>query len=209
MLEDDLDLSIREWIERYQRTISTSSITYKGVPIWKNVLDLWIYQEIVYETRPQVIVEIGCKFGGSAMWLADLLHTVVGSGEVLTVDIIERPAALPESIRFYQGDSTSPEIVARVASECEGKRTMVIADSNHAADHVLEELRLYSPLVPVGGYFVVEDGIVDVMDWKRFTPGPMVAVHRFLEENNLFEIDRSREKFGVTYNPESFLKRIR
>lgn len=208
MLEDDLDLSIREWIERYQRTISSSSITYKGVPIWKNVLDLWIYQEIVFETQPEIVVEIGCKFGGSAMWLADLMRTV-GSGDVLTVDLLARPADLPSDIRFYQGDSTSPEIVERITTECAGKRTMIIADSNHSAEHVLEELRLYSPLVQVGGYFVVEDGIVDVMDWKRFTPGPVIGVNRFLAENDRFVIDRSREKFGVTYNPGSFLKRIK
>ncbi len=208
MLEDDLDLSIREWIERYQKTISSSSITYKGVPIWKNVLDLWIYQEIVHETQPEIVVEIGCKFGGSAMWLADLMQTV-GSGDVLTIDLLARPADLPSDIRFYQGDSTSPEIVERITTECAGKRTMIIADSNHSAEHVLEELRLYSPLVQVGGYFVVEDGIVDVMDWKRFTPGPVIGVNRFLAENDRFVIDRSREKFGVTYNPGSFLKRIK
>jgi len=208
LLEDDLDLSIREWIERYQRTITSSSITYKGVPIWKNVLDLWIYQEIVHETQPEIVVEIGCKFGGSAMWLADLMQTV-GSGDVLTIDLLARPADLPSDIRFYQGDSTSPEIVERITTECAGKRTMIIADSNHSAEHVLEELRLYSPLVQVGGYFVVEDGIVDVMDWKRFTPGPVIGVNRFLAENDRFVIDRSREKFGVTYNPGSFLKRIK
>lgn len=208
MLEDDLDLSIREWIERYQQTIRSSSITYKGVPIWKNVLDLWIYQEIIHETQPEIVVELGCKYGGSATWLADLMQTV-GSGDVLTVDLLPRPADLPADVRFYQGDSTSPEIVERITAECTGKRTMVIADSNHAAEHVLEELRLYSPLVPVGGYFVVEDGIVDVMDWKRFTPGPMVGVRRFLAENDRFEIDRSREKFDITYNPDSYLRRVK
>ncbi len=208
MLEDYLGLSVREWIEQYQRTIVTSSITYKGIPIWKNVLDLWIYQEIVHETQPEVIVELGCKYGGSAAWLADLMRTV-GSGDVLTVDLLPRPADLPAYIRFYQGDSTSPEIVDRIAVECTGKRTMVIADSNHAAEHVLDELRLYSPLVPVGGYFVVEDGNVDVLNWERFTPGPKVAVQRFLAENDDFMIDRSREKFGVTYNPDGFLKRIK
>lgn len=208
MLEDYLDLSVREWIERYQRTIVTSSITYKGIPIWKNVLDLWIYQEIVHETQPEAIVELGCKYGGSAAWLADLMQTV-GSGDVLTVDLLPRPADLPSYIRFYQGDSTSSEIVDRIAVECTGKRTMVIADSNHAADHVLDELRLYSPLIPVGGYFIVEDGNVDVLNWERFTPGPKVAVQRFLAENDDFMIDRSREKFGVTYNPDGFLKRIK
>ncbi len=153
-------------------------------------------------------MEIGCKYGGSATWLADLMRTV-GSGDVLAIDLLPRPASLPADVRFYQGDSTSPETLAHITAECTGKRTMIIADSNHAAEHVLAELRLYSPLVSVGGYFVVEDGIVDVMDWKRFIPGPMVGVHRFLAENDCFVIDGSREKFGITYNPDSFLKRVK
>ena len=86
---------------------------------------------------------------------------------------------------------------------------MVIADGNHAADHVLQELRLYGPLVSVGCYFIAEDGIVDVMEWKEFIPGPLIAVQCFLQENSDFEIDSAREKFILTYAPSGFLKRVR
>lgn len=208
MLKDELDQSVRSWMERYQRLITSSSITYKGVPIWKNVLDLWIYQEIIHETRPEIIIELGCKFGGSAIWLADILQTF-GSGKVVTVDILPRPEALPAHVAHIQGDSISAAVVDQIASLCGDRRAMVIADSNHAADHVLHEIRLYSPFVPIGGYFIVEDGVVDVLDWKRFTPGPEVATARFLAENQQFVVDTSRERFGITYNPQGFLRRVK
>ncbi len=73
----------------------------------------------------------------------------------------------------------------------------------------MEELRLYGPLITRGCYFIVEDGIVDVMEWRKFTPGPLVAVERFLAETADFEIDREREKFILTYAPAGFLKRVR
>ena len=84
-----------------------------------------------------------------------------------------------------------------------------MADGNHAAEHVLQELRLYGPLVSEGCYFIAEDGIVDVMDWTEYTPGPLVAARRFVAETDEFIIDRSREKFLITYAPDGFLKRIK
>lgn len=82
-----------------------------------------------------------------------------------------------------------------------------MTDGNHAADHVLAELELYSPMVAPGCYFIVEDGIVDVMAWRQYTLGPLVAVQKFLCTNNQFVIDESREKFILTYAPSGFLKR--
>jgi cephalosporin hydroxylase len=207
LLNEVLDLKVRDWIEHYQRVIVSNSIRYKGIPTWKNVMDLWVYQEIVHETQPEVIVELGCKFGGGTTWLADLMRTV-GTGRVVGVDLIAPRATLPANACFFQGDSSAAAIVERVHQECRGKRTMVIADSNHSEEHVLKELRLYSPLVSVGCYFVVEDGIVDAMNWDEFTPGPRPAVHRFIAENPQFRIDHARERFAVTYNPDSFLQRM-
>jgi len=68
---------------------------------------------------------------------------------------------------------------------------------------------LYAPMVAVGCYFVVEDGIVDVMDWSQYQPGPLAAVQRFLQASDSFVIDESREKFILTYAPGGFLKRVR
>jgi len=106
-------------------------------------------------------------------------------------------------------DASAPATVAEARDVAAGRRTLVIADGNHAADHVLQEIRLYAPLIPEGCYFIAEDGIVDVMDWKEYTPGPMIAAQRFLAESDEFMLDRAQEKFLLTYAPGGFLKRIR
>jgi cephalosporin hydroxylase len=209
-LETQLDLTLREWIERYQTKLVFEHVHYRGVPTWKNVLDLWIYQEIIWETAVEVVIEIGARHGGTTLWLSDLLRNFRGeNASVVSIDL-ERPAReLPPNVHFICGDSIAPATVAEARSIAAGRKTLVIADGNHAADHVLQEIQLYAPLIPEGSYFIAEDGIVDVMDWKEYTPGPMIAARRFLEENDEFELDRSREKFLLTYAPGGFLKRVR
>ena len=209
-LEAHLDMTLREWIERYQQKLVFERVHYRGVPAWKNVLDLWIYQEIISEAGVECVIEIGARYAGTTLWLSDLLRNLRGdAGTVVSIDL-ERPAqALPANVHFICGDSIAPETVAEVRSVCAGRKTLVIADGNHAADHVLQEIRLYAPLISEGSYFIAEDGIVDVMDWKEYIPGPMVAAQRFLTETDEFALDRSREKFLLTYAPGGFLKRVR
>jgi cephalosporin hydroxylase len=174
------------------------------------VLDLWVYQEIICETGVEVVIEIGARHGGTTLWLADLLQNLRGSsGTVISIDL-ERPGReLPANVHFICGNSIATETVAEARSVSAGRKTLVLADGNHAADHVLQEMRLYAPLISDGSYFIAEDGIVDVMEWKEYTPGPMVAAQRFLGETDEFALDQSREKFLLTYSPGGFLKRIR
>lgn len=209
-LEAQLDMTLREWIERYQRKLVFEHVHYRGVATWKNVLDLWVYQEIIWETGIEVVIEIGARHGGTTLWLSDLLRNFLGdSGCVISIDL-ERPnRELPANVHFICGDSIAPATVSAAHSVCAGRKTLVIADGDHAADHVLQEIRLYAPLISEGSYFIAEDGIVDVMNWKEYTPGPMVAAQRFLAETDEFILDRSREKFLLTYAPGGFLKRIR
>jgi cephalosporin hydroxylase len=207
-LDSHLDMTLREWIERYQTRIVLEHVHYRGVMSWKNVLDLWIVQEIIDETKPDAVIEIGVKHGGTTLWLSDVLK-VRGDGIVIALDINRPPIEFPSNVHFLLGDSIAPETVAKVKALCAGRRVMVVADGNHAAAHVLQEMRHYCPLIAMGCYFISEDGIVDVMDWKQFTPGPMVAAHQFAAETNEFVIDRSREKFLITYAPDGFLKRVR
>jgi cephalosporin hydroxylase len=209
-LEAHLDMTLREWIERYQQKLVFENVHYRGIPTWKNVLDLWIYQEIIWETGSDVVIEIGARHGGTTLWLSDLLRNFRGeAGTVVSIDL-ERPGReLPANVHFICGDSVAPETVAAARSATSGRKTLVIADGNHAADHVFQEMRLYAPLISEGSYFIAEDGIVDVMEWKEYTPGPMVAAQRFLAETNEFVLDRAREKFLLTYAPGGFLKRVR
>ena len=203
-----LDMSLREWIEYYQGNVAMKQVHYRGVPTWKNVFDLWVIQEIIHETQPGIVIEIGCKFGGTTLWLSDTMKTVA-SGSVISVDLKRPRIDFPENVQFIEGNSIASETVAQVQGLCGGHRTMLMADGNHAAEHVFEELVLYGPMVAPGCYFVVEDGIVDLMDWPQYQPGPLVAVQRFLAESSDFEIDRDREKFILTYAPAGFLKCVR
>jgi cephalosporin hydroxylase len=209
-LERNLDMTLRSWIERYQRDIVFEQVRYRGVAAWKNVLDLWVIQEIIWETGVEVVVEIGVRHGGTTLWLSDILANFRGpDAKVIAIDLERPAAALPANVRFIRGDSIASATVSETRALCAGRKTMVIADGNHAAEHVLTEMRLYGPLVSEGCYFVAEDGIVDVMDWSSYTPGPSVAANRFVLETDEFVIDRSREKFLLTYAPNGFLKRVR
>jgi cephalosporin hydroxylase len=209
-LEGNLDMTLRDWVERYQRDIVFEQVRYRGVAAWKNVLDLWVLQEIIWETAVDTVIEIGARHGGTTLWLSDILANFRGpDGRVISIDL-ERPAVvLPENVHFICGDSIAPATVSAAGDLCAGRKTMVIADGDHSAEHVLTEMRLYGPFVSEGCYFVAEDGIVDVMEWKSYTPGPAVAAQQFVGETDEFVIDRSREKFLLTYAPNGFLKRVR
>lgn len=181
-----------------------------GFNILKNPLDLWNYQEIIFEQRPDVIVECGTARGGSALYFASLFD-LLGSGRVVTVDIAEndqRP--LHERITYLKGSSVAPEIIDRVARAVQGcERVMVVLDSDHTEEHVLAELRAYSDFVTPGGFLVVEDTCINGHPVApRFGPGPMEAVDRFLQEDERFAIDGRDRKFLMTFNPRGYLRRV-
>jgi cephalosporin hydroxylase len=180
-----------------------------GVPVWKCPLDLWIYQELIQQIHPDLIVETGTAFGGSAFYLASIC-SLVGKGHVVTIDVREEPSRpRHERITYLLGSSTSGPIVDHVRAMAYTKRVLVILDSDHSRDHVLKELMAYAPLVAPGSYVVVEDTNVNGHPvYPEFGPGPMEAVTEFLGINTQFEVDRTREKFLMTFNPGGFLKRV-
>lgn len=180
-----------------------------GVPILKSPLDCWVYQELIHDLRPQLIIETGTDLGGSALFLASMCD-LVGEGRVVSIDIRRAARVDHPRITFLVGDSASPEILRQVREAAAGmERVMVILDSDHHALHVARELRAYREFVSGGGYIVVEDTNVNghpVM--PEHGPGPYEAVQEFLRENTDFEVDKSREKFLMTYFPNGFLKRV-
>ena len=181
-----------------------------GVPTLKCPLDMWIYQEIIYDLKPDVIIECGTAQGGSALFLASLSH-LLGHGKVITIDIEDREGRPElERISYVRGSSTSEEIVEKVKSFIKDEdKVMVILDSDHTREHVLNELRMYSSFVTKGSYLIVEDtnlnGHPVVPD---FGPGPMEAIEEFLKENKNFVVDRDKEHHYLTFNPKGFLRKI-
>ena len=183
--------------------------TWLGAQALKNPLDLWVYQEIMVETRPELIVETGTYRGGSALFLASLCD-LLGAGEVVSIDIEPAREDYPVHPRltYLAGrSSTDPEVVAEVAARAAGRRILVVLDSDHSQAHVEAELEAYTPLVPVGCYVIVEDSNIGRIR-KDLLPGPLEAVEAFLARSDEFEIDVDREKFLLTFNPSGYLRRV-
>ncbi len=193
-----------------------------GIHALKNPLDLWIYQEIIYELRPDIIIETGTANGGSALYLAsiyDLVNGKDGIGEVISVDIENIARPQHKRIRYLLGSSISQGIIDTIRNiidkEIKEKnkelKIMVVLDSDHTKNHVLNELRLYSKFVTKGQYLIVEDTNIGHPASPWFGPGPMEAVMEFFKEpgvNNEFFIDKSKEKFYLTFNPNGYLRRL-
>jgi cephalosporin hydroxylase len=184
--------------------------TWLGSQALKNPLDLWVYQEIMAETRPDVVVETGTYRGGSARFLASVCD-LLGSGEVVSIDIEPMREDYPQHprITYLAGrSSTDAGVLAEVSERVEGRRTLIVLDSDHSQGHVEAELEAYAPLVPVGCYLIVEDSNIGQIR-EDLMPGPLQAIETFLAGRSDFEIDREREKFLLTFNPSGYLKRIR
>jgi cephalosporin hydroxylase len=211
---------LRQWRRRhridsfhrlYYNSLVWQRTRWLGVDIWKCPLDLWIYQEILYEVRPDWIIECGTAHGGSALYLASLFD-LLGRGRILTIDIEARPNRPQHPrISYLHGSSTAPETVETVRRLVPpGTTTLVILDSDHHAAHVLEELRLYSPFVTPGSYLIVEDTNVNGHPvYRRHGPGPMEALDAWLPTTPDFAIDPACEKFWLTQNPRGYLRRHR
>ncbi|MDP2999402.1 MAG: CmcI family methyltransferase [Bryobacterales bacterium] len=193
------------------------SLWYQNVRIIKNPLDLWMMQQILYEVRPEFVIETGTWNGGSALYFASVFTSFgMPGGRVLTVDLgnfTQGASVNPlwkQHVTFYQGSSVDPAIVAKIAGQVRNAKTLVTLDSDHSARHVLNELKSYAPMVSPGSYLIVEDTHIDaVPTHPEQGPGPMAAVEQFLKTDlgKQFERDDSREAMVMTFNPGGWLRR--
>ena len=207
-MEDCLDKPLKEVLDVIQHSVMNGT-TYFGVKTLKNPLDAWIYQEIVFETRPDVIVEIGNYCGGNLLAMAHLCDAM-GRGRVIGVDLWHHwvPPLVRDHPRITLIDGDACESFGQVRQLVGAdERVMLIDDSSHTFDNTLGVLRRYGTLVQPGGYFIVEDSVCHHGLDIGPNPGPYEAIEAFLQENQDFESDRSRERFLITWNPKGFLKR--
>jgi cephalosporin hydroxylase len=212
------------WFETSIRHQYSYNFTWLGRPIIQYPQDIVAMQELIWRTRPDVIVETGVAHGGSLVLYASLLQMLGEQGRVLGIDIDirehNRQAIESHSMGRYidllEGSSVSEEILRKVRDYVADKqRVFVVLDSNHTHDHVLRELELYSPLVSPGCYLVVFDTVVEDLPLgsssnRPWAPGnnPKTAVHEFLKNNQSFEIDRAiQDKLLLTVAPDGFLRR--
>ena len=180
-----------------------------GYPTLKCPLDMWVYQELINEIKPDVIIETGTFHGGSALYMA-MICDMLNNGEIITVDVVSRdPHPEHSRIKYLLGSSTSNKIIGQIENIIEDKKNiMVILDSEHKKEHVLQELNIYHKYIESGGYLIVEDTNVNGHPVRpNWGEGPMEALDAFLRSNDNFEIDLSREKFIMTQNPRGYLRR--
>lgn len=208
-MEHSLHDSCSSVLERIQAGIQSSS-TYFGVPCYKSPLDTWVYQELVFAIKPSVVVEIGTACGGSALYFSHLLD-LTGGRRVITLDI--NHAKVPDVVRnksnisMILGDGCSN--IKQVESLLlPTDRILVIEDSSHTYQNTLNVLNTYQHLVSKESYFIVEDSICHHGLNDGFSPGPYEAIESFVQSNKNFVIDRTKEKFFLTWNPKGYLKRI-
>lgn len=184
---------------------------FHGIETHKCPLDLWIYQEILFETRPTLVVELGTYLGGTTLFLAHQLEAL-GRGTVLSIDNCELPRPEHARIQYLLGDSHAPETVSAAEKlvDVSSGPLLVIHDADHHFGAVLPDLENFAPFVTPGSYLIVEDTNVNghpvLPEWG---PGPREAVESFLTDHPEFERDNSREKFLLTYNPGGYLRRTR
>jgi cephalosporin hydroxylase len=214
----------REWFNESVRQRYSYHYTWLGRPIIQYPQDIVAMQEAIWTARPDAVIETGVAWGGSLVFHASMLALLGGAGRVLGIDIEIRPhnrAAieahpLASRIDLIEGSSVDRLIVERVQAWAAAYRNpLVVLDSNHTHDHVLAELRLYSPLVRRGGYLIVCDTVVEELPPEAIAAGrpwgpgnsPMTAVRAFLEENDRFAVDEPlNDKLLITVAPRGYLR---
>ena len=199
--------------------------SWLGLPVIQMPPDIVVLQEIIWEARPQLVIETGIARGGSLALYASILE-LLGEGEVLAIDIDIRAHnrqaiethPLARRIRMIEGSSLDPEVIAEVdGAAAEAERVMVVLDSSHTHEHVLGELRAYTPLVTVGQFLVVADTFVERIPPQEHRPrawgpgdNPATALEEWLAESDGFEPDPFvNAKLLLTASPGGYLRRLR
>lgn len=226
----ELKSSAQEFLKNSLMPKYSYNFSWMGRPIIQYPQDMVAMQEIIWEIKPDLIIETGIAHGGSLIFSASMLELIASctgeQGEVVGIDIDIRPhnrKAIEEHpmfkrITMIQGSSIAPEIVAQVVEKAKGKkRVLVCLDSNHTHQHVLKELKAYAPLTSVGSYCVVFDTVVEDMPKelagdRPWGPGdnPKTAVFEYLKTHSEFKIDKDiQNKILITVAPDGYLKRVR
>lgn len=202
--------------------------SWMGLPIIQMPADVMATQEVIWATKPDVIIETGVARGGSMVFMAAMLQ-LIGKGKVVGVDIDIRAHnrsaieshPMASRIELIEGPSTSAETMDRVrAAIPTGASVMVVLDSDHSRDHVLDELRHYAPLVTEGQYMVVADTLLgrcepSQVPTKRsqvLLPGdePLAALHAYLKETTRFELDEViNGKLVFSSSPGGYVRCVR
>jgi cephalosporin hydroxylase len=189
---------------------------YRGVRFLKSPLDIGLYLQLLSKLRPRTIIEIGCRFGGSALWFADMMAAHGVTPQVITVDIDPQVPYEDPRIRVLVGDAGDlgaclpADLLASLP-----RPWLVVEDSSHFYRHSLAVLEFFHPLLQSGDYIIVEDGVVANLPGEHYVQyenGPNRAVADFLaRERAQYQLDMELCDFygrNATYNPNGWLRRL-
>jgi cephalosporin hydroxylase len=219
------------WLRIGWDTKHVYTFSWLGRPIIQLPEDVLRIQEVIYRVKPDIIIETGVAHGGSIVFYASILKAMGLQGKVIGVDIEIRPHnrqaleahELKPYFELIEGSSIDVKVVEKVASFIKpNSKVLVLLDSNHTKEHVLNELYLYSEFVTKDSYIVATDGIMkDLSDAPRSNPdwkenNPFTAVQEFLQKKSEFVLEQPawlfNESLGlnenITYWPGAYLKRI-
>ncbi|KKL68332.1 hypothetical protein LCGC14_2126030 [marine sediment metagenome] len=219
----NLGLNFLEKTAKYKYSYN---FLWLGRPIIQIPQDIIAMQEIIWEIKPDLIIETGIAHGGSLVFYASMLELINKEGEVLGIDIEIREhnrAAIEKHpmahrISMIEGSSLSINVLKEVKKKCQHKETVLVClDSFHTHNHVLKELELYSQFVSVGSYIVVYDTAIEDLSDELFKnkpwgkgDNPKTATWEFLQKRDDFIIDKSIEdKLVISVSPDGYLKRVR
>lgn len=187
------------------------NVTYRGIPMQKNPFDYVLYQMLINDIKPDLIIEIGSYNGASALYYSDILD-LIGNGMVHSIDIEDHVHLLAKqksNIKFFTTGYQNYDL----NNAKEFNKIMVIDDGSHYYEDVLKALNKFSVLININSYYIVEDGVVSALGMKnKFNGGPLKAIDEFLKNNKNFIIDRKYCDFfgkNATFNVNGFLKRIK
>jgi cephalosporin hydroxylase len=214
-----------DWMIRADKYKYTYNYSWMGRPIIKFPNDILVMQEIIWDIKPDFIVETGIAHGGSIIFSASMLELIGTKVQVIAVDIdirehnrkeIEKHPMM-KRITMIEGSSIDPVIVDSIREKVKGKKVLVALDSLHTHDHVLRELQMYWDMVSVGSYIVCPDTFIEFFPKGYYSnrpwdvgDNPMTAVKAFLKENDRFVIDKDIDnKLMITEGFDGYLKRIR
>jgi len=227
----ELKEKTNNWIIEANKKNYSYNFSWLGRPIIQYPQDMIALQEIIWDVKPDMIIETGIAHGGSLLFSASMLTLLEACGEIengkvlgIDIDIREHNKKaieehpMSKKITMFEGSSIDDEMISIVHDFAKkGKKILVILDSNHTHQHVLEELQAYADLTSIGSYCCVFDTIVedlpeDSFDNRPWGVGnnPKTAVWEYLKENDDFVIDKDIEnKILITVAPDGYLKRVK
>jgi len=224
--DEELKKKSLDWMIHADKYKYTYNFSWLGRPIIKFPSDIVLMQEIIWDIKPDLIIETGIAHGGSIIFSASMLELIGGDGQVVAVDIDIRKHnrdeieqhPLYKRITMLEGSSVADDIIRKIENISKYKKTvMVFLDSLHTHEHVLKELEIYANFVTVGSYIVLPDTFIEFFPKGYYSNrpwdvgnNPMTALREFLSRNDNFIVDRDKSnKLMITEAFDGYLKRIK